>query len=459
MLLDDTNAYFHNRLKDYATGKKYVLEDEVGGGDTTVNNLFYEDINNYFENKYITNNEYNSFFTEIFFENEETYINHKTQNYYDYAFYDTNNISTKKHFSNNYYENYFNNIEHKKINFNQITDNSTQLINNKKQTTNQYTENYLLTTNDKKIIYNNISDQTNQTLTTTKQISTCYTENTTQNINRKSYNWYILNDNQTIYYAPSNNTITMVYDDSLIKTRITNAENSITNINTTLNNYNTRITAAENSITSINTTLNDYNTRLNSLEVSRTNHLNRLILLEGAIGLINDRLDNLEKIKYNIFNLSNVIYPSLLGSQNGDQRLPPNTETHILWQTSSSIGSTSGGLIGYSNGQITFSSEGLYEFKFNIDFLQYSAGYIKTNGNITISLYEGNNEIYVNSFSFYLLSADINARSFSIFYNKVSNLSTYIAIKGYTDITTNQTGYQDSLLLQRSQCLLVITKL
>ena len=476
MILDDTTAYFHNRLKDYTTGKKYVLEDEVGGGDTTItknyynfedntinyeiknktnvffednrlsydinktvkNNVFYEDINNYFENKYITKNEYND-------------------------------ISTKNYFSNNYFENEETYIENKKSYFNQIIDNATQLINNTKKATNQYTENYLLTTNDKKVILNNISEQTNQILNTTKQISNNYTENTTQNINRKTNNWYILNDNQNIYYAPSNNNITVAYDDAAIY-------NYIGSLAGIVDNQSTRLTAAETNISIHNTRLNNLEnvqanhlaqltgltTRMTNAEISISNQNGRLVLVEGAINLMFSRLDNLEKVRYNIFDLP--IQTSISSVDNGF-RIPPNTLTTLNWKYSALFGSTTGSFINIGtypdtgDSVIIISSAGFYEFKFNLYFLKPNESWAKADGYADFYLLEGSSSTaYPSQNSFYLPPADFGFKSFSIFFNKSTNDNSYITLKCNHNIQAINQAL-NGVYIKRNASSLVITKL
>ena len=524
MLMDDTNTYFHNRLKDYTSGKKYILEDEVSGGNTTIikntnffedsqyyssvnnitkqynfiedsrvhyndykttkNSIFYEDYQNYIINNIITKNEFKSIFTGIFYENNDTYINNKNQNFYDYAFYDINNISTKKTYNSTYYENYDNYTDNRKSYMSQIIDNATQLINTKNQTNNQYTEHYILNTNNKNVILNNITDNFSQSLTNKKTITNTYTENMTQNINNKTYNWYILNDNQSIYYAPSNYNI-IAYDDTLLWNQI----NSIVGI---LNGYNTRIISLETAVTSHNTRLTSlestvathntritnleattasHNTRLNNIEDVQVDHLAQLInhnarittntnniaTINTEITNIKARLDALEAPKYNIFDLATVIYPDQLGA--GYQRLLKNTNTEIYWKTNSALGSSTGGFITIPNNKIAISAAGLYKFEFTIDIVQYSAIASKDNGSITFDLYEG--ELYLGNYSYYVQSADYKANTFPIFYYKQSNAISYITVYGSHQMnnTTSLSPNDNILLLQSSSTYLVITKL
>lgn len=501
MLLDDTNAFFHNRLKDYTTGKKYVLEDEVGGGDITINknyydfednqyytnisnitkhysfiednrvhynnsktyknNIFYEDVNNYFlyETKNLITNEFKSIFTGIFYETNDTYIDSKKTNIYDYSFNDNLNISTKKLLTNNYYENHEDYIDNRRSYFSQFIDNATQVINHNNKINNQYTENYLLTTNDKKIYTNNILEQTNQVLNNTKHITNHYTENMTQNINKKDFNWYILNDNHNVYYAPSTNyIISYVYNDSPLL-------NAIALINASLTSLNTRITLAETNITSHNSRLNiiedvqadhlaritqaetnitSHNSRLSALETMQANHSSQLNSHNTRLNAIETRLNNidieilnLKKPNYNIFRPTNVFYPEILGGQNLNfQLLFKNTETEVFFQTDSLKGSTSGSPIGFDNEKITISTTGVYEFKFTIDLVKYSPSSSKEDGNIRITLSTGSN-VFLSDYTYFLPALDYGARTLSLFYYKQSNDLMYITCSIYHNISNN----------------------
>lgn len=447
------NLFYDDKQEINILNKKY----------NTYNN-FIDDNVQYMEYKY--NNIVNNFNTDIL----EYNISNITKNINNCIVYNlTNetfiyNTNIKKNTVNNQYDNQI--ISTKKNTFNSYYDDNL-FINTSNYTKNDNSvsilENNDTINNNNKFIYNNLIDNNTKNIILNKNIINSYLENNNQNINQKKLNWFIINDIQNIYYAPSNNT-SINYDDTSILNRLINVENNIASINNTLNNYNTRITNNENSINSVNNTLNTHNTRITNIDISLSNQNTRLVLVEGAVNNILTRLDSLEgkatvyqalKIQ-NIFYVSNNPTPVNPSNLNGTYiRLPYGSTETLPFAYTTGYNTTSG--ITISGDEIYIQKSGQYQFTLNLQFLFYS-GWSKNTG--TSFIYFVSNNIILLSHQLFLSSDNYATQTVVFHYIKTdnNNIKIQINFNNLINSISNSPFNENSLFLQTEACKLNIIR-
>lgn len=468
--LSDTSATFYNRIYD-RSGKKYVLEDEIGGQQPLriTNYLNDEVYYNDYTKRYITVNNnlqetYQSNYQVV--QQQKHYMFFNYDNFLDDSFLlnpikqsiqninngltNINTAITNLQTTDNTLNTNLNTLNATLDIHSQTLSNHTQLINNNTSaiTNNTSSINNLTTVvNNTKRVYEN-NYQNEEYIYDTKINNnnfTLFNDHIDESINVKNYNNNIFNNNTTDIIATNkfisnsdfSNSEKYEYDFSY---KLTKINNDIIDIGFELTNVKIDVNALQTQVGyqhQINTNQN--------LVISGCQA--RLDVLESDVALLQSLFSsyqNSNTIKYNYFNLVDTTNAS-----SGYFPAFYNSETSLNYETNSTISDSYINLV-YSSSVYTpaLTKSGFYEFKLKLDCMKYSPNATKSSGTITIYMYVNN--VFLDSYDYYLLDADFNVRDFSMYYKNPSDTQKIIRFTVYHKLTT----YNDNPNILNSNVLL-----